>query len=114
MTSIAICTSKTDTPSVFPESGENEQASAGITLSELKSALLRVGCAHPDASDVMRAACAILEELTTMRSEMKVRAIAGRAQLSQGNTPEAMRMFDSVEKIAGAPGRRFHVTHVGM
>lgn len=79
----------------------------GITLCELQRALLKVGRAHPDTSDVMRAACAILDELTDVQSEMRLRAIIGRGHLSRGNIPEAMRMFDSVERIAGASGRKY-------
>lgn len=84
-------------------------AQTGLTLGELQSALLRVGDAFPDGAEVMRAACSAMEELTAMRSEMKVRAIVGRGHLSGGNIAEAMRMFDSIEKIAGDPGRRFDV-----
>lgn len=112
MTLIAAKTSAAQ--GALPDSAGNAPTAAGLTLCELQSGLLRVGSAHPDARDVVRAACAILDELTGMRSEMKVRAIVGRAQLSQGNIPEAMRMFDSVEKIAGSPGRRFHVAGVGV
>lgn len=85
------------------------EVQSGLTLAELQSALLRLGQAYPDGADVARAACAVLDELTAMRSEMKVRALAGRAQLSRGNTAEAVRMFDSIAKIAGQPHKRFDV-----
>ncbi|WP_418646870.1 hypothetical protein ACNQFN_14790 [Thauera butanivorans] len=79
----------------------------GITLCELQRALLNVGRTHPDTGDVMRAACAILDEINETRSEMKVRAVVGRGHLSGGNIPEAMRMFDSVVRLAGTPGRKY-------
>ena len=93
--------------------GTAEQETAldqtALTLAELQSALLLVGRLHSDTAIVMRSACAVLDELTAKRSEMKVRAVAGRAHLNQGNTREAMRMFDSIEKIAGHPGQRYTV-----
>lgn len=84
-------------------------AAGGVTIAELKTALLAVGRAHPDAGDVMHAAYEILGELGSLRSEIRARASVGLGHLSQGNLAEAMRMFDSVERMAGAPDRRFQV-----